>query len=266
MADEFEITGQSRERAQILSNEIARYIDRQPENEVFAQRPFSRERDGVLDRIGREIAGETPVADVVADAVSFNRHIVLARAFDLPIPVAELPGIGQVPVLNPALGQQLHADFPWSSRSVVREWWRAQYNLVPGVEGPIANPTQALRGFQLGLVAFLGFRFEGFSFWLRSRGNNFASGSGIPPAGTAAPGKSGFHITLDCNHQHLAAYASPAYALTWRNLGSFTKPATGILPPGTWIFGASGPPLTKFEYDPLPVYVPPTFTPATTCF
>jgi hypothetical protein len=111
-----------------------------------------------------------------------------------------------------------------------------------------SNLTKVLNAFTSGLRLFLGYRLEGFQFW-RQQGGHYdhfqGSGWGGPQAtppgpGSVALGGAGFYIQLHCTNYHVAALASPAYALTWRNLGSFTTPANGVLPPGAWIFGAQG--------------------------
>jgi|GEM_PF-6081494 len=78
--------------------------------------------------------------------------------------------------------------------------------------------------------------------------------------------KTGFFVELKCHRRGMAAYASPAYALTWRNFGSLTSPAVGFLPPGCWIFGAQGKGQCSLMYDPNPVHIPTNFTPCTQRF
>lgn len=87
------------------------------------------------------------------------------------------------------------------------------------------------------------------------------------PINPGSLSKSGteFYVELHCTLHHLAAYASPGYALTWLNFGSFTSPACGYLPPGSWIFGASSPG-TPIVHDPSIVRIPTNFTPCTTRF
>lgn len=269
MADEFSVGGESHNRAEHFASQFSGFLERNLDRRSeFAYPDFLAEQDRQMEIAGREIAGEAPVGDVVADARSFNRHLAVAENFDLPLPVVSIPEVGDIPVLNPDLEREFPPGFPWGRKSDIRDWWFYSYGRVPGTTPDrYSPPKDSLRGFRRGLALFLGFRFEGFRFWQRHTRSAIpqASGGGIPP-GTAAPGRAGFHIQLFSRYSHLAAYASPAYAFTWRGLGSYTVPANGVLPPGAWIFGANGSPLRHFAFDPRPVFVPPTFTPSTTCF
>ncbi len=268
MADEFSVSEESRERAERFANQISGFLETNIDRRYDLARPdFLSEQDSQMGIAGREMAGEAPIADVVADARAFNRHLAVAETFELPLPVMSIPEIGDVPVLNPDLEREFPPGFPWGRSSDIRDWWFHSYGRIPGATPDrYSRPRDSLGGFHRGLALFLGVRFEGFRFWRESRGSNLQAFGGAIAPGTAAPGRTGFHIQLFSRHPHLAAYASPAYALTWRGLGSYTIPANGVLPPGAWIFGGSGSPLPHFAFDPNPVFVPPTFTPSTTCF
>ena len=264
MADGFFIGGDSLERAEYLAGAFEQVLGpARGAGEIRAGWRNVPLQDEAFESIGASIARETPVPDVVATARAFNRHLILAETFGLPILTAEIDDIGPVPVLNPIL------DHSRSLSEITRDidHWIAGYRGVQGVnlDQPFVNPRETLRAFTRGLKLFLGFRFEGFRVIWNSQPAR-SSPVSPPPPGSAAPGETGFNVQLFCRQSKLAAYASPTYALTWRGLGSFTVPAHGVLPPGAWIFGASGTPLPMFVYDPAPVFVPPTFTPTTTCF
>lgn len=237
MADEFRVSEENLERSRYLADRLRDYVSTYsssgPEVTLRGQRDKPAE-------IAREFSEETPLGDVLEDVRSIGRQMYAAKVAGLPIAVLTVKGVGMVPIIDPLLA------LSWSGDRVA--------------------PQTALEGFRRGLSLFLGYRFEGVSFWRRQPEGSASNSSGRPLPGSAAPGGSGFYIQLSCVHHHLAAYASPAYALTWRNLGSFTTPAKGVLPPGTWIFGAQGGAYSHITPDPNPVHVPPTFTPSTTCF
>jgi hypothetical protein len=231
--------------------------------------PRMIERENLeIDMMAARLVPNTPVVDIAADTKSFGRQYAFASYHNLPIASVHVPEIGEIPVLMP----EFEAGFPvdsWVNRksSEVRDWWRKTSTRVRGASPEadrFIDRTTVLEGFRKGLAMFLAYRLAGTRWTQNPKGYEDTQGRHAP--GAAAFGNSGFQVELTCHYPGLAAYASPAYALTWRNLGSFTSPATGVLPPGVWIFGAEGSPLQKFTYDEYPVHVPPNFTPYTRRF
>jgi hypothetical protein len=263
MPEEPNISAENRDRAQKLAETF----------QTYARQPDSFERDeGRLEELSQPFAGEAPVNDVIEDVRIVSRLVYFARNVGEKIPVVQVEGVGKIPVLH-----YFPVDF-WRRRP----WFEDEFLFGPRSSTSRRNvlfvsADEMFEGFGRGLFLFLGYRFEGYNLWNRRSPRNTRPGSGPTPStasgnppppspGTAAPGASGFYVQLSCLHHHLAAYASPAYALTWRNLGSFTTPAYGVLPAGTWIFGAQGGMFPTITHDPTPVYIPPTFTPSTSCF
>ena len=237
LADGFKVSGENLARSQYLADRLQDYVSSYSFSEPEITLRGQRDKPAA---IAKEFAEEVPLGDVLEDVRSIGRQMYAATGTNSPIPVVTIKDVGMIPIIDPSLASS------WGGDRVA--------------------PRKALGGFHRGLSLFLGYRFEGFSFWHRQPKARMSNSGGPPVPGTAAPGGNGFYIQLSCVRHHLAAYASPAYAVTWRNLGSFTTPANGVLPPGVWIFGAQGKTSPHITPDPNPVHVPPTFTPSTTCF
>jgi len=277
MPQEFKISDDSRERAEQLSNRFAEYA-LHPDSSVF-------EADG--DRTLRAFASETadgvPMDDVLDDTQEFARIAYIAQRTNRKIAGIKISEIGVVPVIG--FFEDPLADVPFWIREELL-WREHALRAIRRDDIQRISLEKAIAAFSKGLGAFLSHRIEGFRFWRqlgddetpkrtgtssRASGGKgpagpAAGGTRPPPPGSAASGGAGFYIQLTCTNHHLSAYASPAYALTWRNLGSLTSPANGILPPGTWIFGAKGGMFRHITHDPNAVYIPPTFTPCTNHF
>src|ERR1700722_10776720 len=214
MPDEFNISGENRQRAQKLADGFQAC--------AREARPleFEREEDGELDRLSRELAGETPVDDVAEDVKSVSRLLYFARYNGQKVPVVEIEGVGKIPVIQFDFPIGFWRRPPWHEEEF---WWWWRRSLSGGQKRVMfISAEEMFEGFGRGLSLFLGYRLEGFDLWRsRSAANtNMDSGVGLatqakvsgsstpPPPGTAAPGASGFYIKLSCLHHHLAAYAS----------------------------------------------------------
>jgi hypothetical protein len=248
---------------QLLSNQEDQYG---PHSYFRDEGPVA-EMDGYFEMLGRQLSDRAPIGDVVSAVKSLNRQFQVAVNLRLPIATMETSN-GEIPVLidNPETRGEILAS---RDPEYVRDHWFSTYRRIPGA-GRFRNIGRAgdllNDGFRAALTLFLAFRFTGKKILRHPRAFYSQNASGTPNPGAAAHGNNAFHIELDCSNQGLAAYASPAYAVTWQNLGSLTSPARGILPPGAWIFGADGSPLPSFTYDPRPVHIPNNFTPVTRCF
>src|ERR1700688_4827849 len=241
------------ERAEKLAAEL----------ETFAARHDPVTRRETEDTSFELERSEEVLPDVLDDAEAVGRLVYVARTLGYNVPSMIVREVGIVPIPDPELKSHLFKsglDSAW--RSEAERWWNSVRTLN---HAPIlfVSVDVSLRGFRQGLSRFLGYRFEGLDLWRRLMVEGGAGGrflaapavvggdGGRQTPGTAAAGGVGFHIELTCRQQGLAAYASPAYALAWRNLGASTTPARSVLPPGAWIFGAQGS-SQQMVHDPVP--------------
>lgn len=179
------------------------------------------------------------------------------------IPTIIVPGIGKLPNLQ---------RYGSSGENILDERLKSPWDeLKPNFTQQVAVFLRDLTEGQKRLIANKGFSIWKPSFWIKKVLDKFVKtpsyrGADKCTPGDISPDKTGFFVELSCSGKGMAAYASPAYALTWRNFGSLTSPASGFLPPGCWIFGAKSPTDRTITYDPNAVHVPTNFTPCTQYF
>src|ERR1700730_2528874 len=231
MPDEVKISEENLHRAQVLTDSFAEMVDVSPTRQ--------RDRWTSMEETARNVAGEAPIEDVIDDVGRLAILVSMARASKVEdIPSVYLGGIGMVPNLEASLPMdQPGENVPsWMWDELYYRGFRRLDNRGGRRGRAHSKLTEVLNGFKSGLRLFLGDRLEGYQIWrlhwesippippnapvAKPPNQKLVKGPLLgPPPGSVALGGAGFYIELQCTNFHLAAYASPAYALTWRNFG-----------------------------------------------